>query len=105
MPVGSPLMVIAAGTHLAHVVVARPRFNQEHVVPSVDPCKPADPSSPPLPPLQSPLPRSEVLDREEPEFVDEPDLPAPPPPAPRPPKSPPESIAGEEDPGAALDAP
>lgn len=102
MPVGSPLMVIAAGTHLAHVVVARPRFNQEHVVPSVDPCKPADPSSPPL---QSPLPRSEVLDREEPEFVDEPDLPAPPPPAPRPPKSPPESIAGEEDPGAALDAP
>jgi hypothetical protein len=43
-----------------------------------------------------------VLDREEPEFVDEPDLPPPSAPAP---KSPPQSAAGEEDPGAGLDAP
>ena len=62
-------------------------------------------------PLESPLPRSEILDREEPEFVDEPDLP----PQHRPgsgasPKEAHdaagvESVAGEEDPGASLDAP
>ncbi|WP_157615406.1 hypothetical protein [Rhizobacter sp. Root404] len=101
MPVG--IRGAGAGTGIAlGSRVARPRSNQEHVVPTVDPQKPPDPSSAPLPPLQSPLPRSDVLDREEPEFVDEPDLPAPPPP---PRKGPPESAAGEEDPGAALDAP
>ncbi len=62
----------------------------------------ASPASQDLPPLESPLPRSEVLDREEPAFVDEPDLPPPSTPAP---KSPPQSSAGEEDPGAGLDAP
>lgn len=69
---------------------------------TVDPAPGGQPPAEPLPPLQSPLPRSPMLDREEPEFVDEPDLPAPAPPAP---KAPPESAAGEEDPGAALDAP
>ena len=62
-------------------------------------------------PLESPLPHSEILDREEPEFVDEPDLP---PPRERGPGASPkeahdaagvESVAGEEDPGASLDAP
>jgi hypothetical protein len=48
------------------------------------------------------MPRSKELDREEPEFVDEPDLPAPSPPAP--PATPDQSAAGEEDPGAALDS-
>ena len=71
-------------------------------MPPVDPEKTAGQPTDPLPPLQSPMPRSGVLDREEPEFVDEPDLPAPAPPAP---KAPPGSAAGEEDPGAGLDAP
>ena len=62
-------------------------------------------------PLESPLPRSEILDREEPEFADEPDLP---PPRERDRGASPkeahdaagvESVAGEEDPGASLDAP
>lgn len=62
-------------------------------------------------PLESPLPRSEILDREEPEFVDEPDLP---PPRQNDAGASPkeahdaagvESVAGEEDPGASLDAP
>ncbi|HEY9238142.1 MAG TPA: hypothetical protein VIP10_04800 [Burkholderiaceae bacterium] len=62
-----------------------------------DPPK-GDPEAPaPLPPLTSPMPRSDQLDREEPEFVDEPDLPKP--------DDASESAAGEEDPGAALDLP
>lgn len=69
---------------------------------------PAD-TPPALPPLESPLPRSGILDREEPEFADEPDLPAAsPPPHGASPKAAhdaagPESVAGEEDPGAGLD--
>lgn len=70
--------------------------------PSSTPAPAPAPAQQDLPPLESPLPRSEVLDREEPEFVDEPDLPPPSTPAP---KSPPQSAAGEEDPGAGLDAP
>jgi hypothetical protein len=62
-------------------------------------------------PLESPMPRSEILDREEPEFADEPDLPPPRQSGAR--ASPKEahdaagveSVAGEEDPGASLDAP
>ncbi|CAM5781580.1 hypothetical protein RFUL19S_00749 [Rhizobacter fulvus] len=102
MPVGTSLCKRAGHGHCPVLSTERPRSDQEHVVPTVDPQKPADASAPALPPLQSPLPRSEVMDREEPEFVDEPDLPAPPSP---PRKGPPESTAGEEDPGAALDAP
>ena len=62
-------------------------------------------------PLESPLPHSEILDREEPEFVDEPDLPVQRQPGSG--ASPKEahdaagveSVAGEEDPGASVDAP
>ena len=71
---------------------------------TVDPAHPTGPGAPasePLPPLVSPMPRSKVLDREEPEFVDEPDLPAPSSPEPKPPE---QSAAGEEDPGAAVDS-
>ena len=42
--------------------------------PSSTPAPAPAPAPQDLPPLESPLPRSEVLDREEPEFVDEPDL-------------------------------
>ncbi len=65
----------------------------------------------PMPPLTSPMPHSDALDREEPAFRDEPDLPDD---AENKPErsatakdahavAGPESVAGEEDPGAPLD--
>ena len=69
------------------------------------------------PPLTSPMPRSKILDREEPPFVDEGDLPEdardartrrvnnPEPPQAAGAHRDDASVGGEEDPGAAVDAP